>query len=276
MPSLNNRKRRAPSAREANGGRERDAHGDRGRTPPQGFVFGRNPVTELIKSGRPIVKVFLQNPVSDAPLRQIEYISKERGIPVARVDKAWLDRALPGHHQGAAALASVKEYADIADILALAAERGESPLVVVANEIHDPRNLGAIIRSAEAAGAHGVVVPKRNAAGLTDAVSKASAGAVEHLPVARAPNISQVLRDLKKSGLWIIGADASGDKPYTECDMTGASAIVIGGEHEGLGRLVRETCDYTISLPMRGKTASLNASAATAVILYEALRQRSK
>ncbi|MCL2058863.1 MAG: 23S rRNA (guanosine(2251)-2'-O)-methyltransferase RlmB [Oscillospiraceae bacterium] len=247
------------------------------KTKSSSYICGRKLVAEALKSGRPINKIYLQNIVQDAAsFAAIEFMAKERGIPVVRVDKAWLDKLTEGPHRGVVALASAKEYSDVGDILNCASGRGESPLVVVANEILDPHNLGAVIRNAEAAGAHGVIVPKRNAAGLTDAVAKASAGAIEYIHIARVANISATLRDLKKRGLWIIGADSSGATAYTDCDMSSAVAIVIGGEHEGLGRLVGETCDQTVSIPMRGKTTSLNASAAAAVMLFEALRQRSR
>ena len=229
---------------------------------------------EALKSGRPVNKVYILNSDSDKKLRAIEAMAKNGGIPVIRADKAWFNRMLPGSHQGTAAVTSAKEYCDVGDIMDCAAERAEAPLIVVANKILDPHNLGAIIRSAEAAGAHGVVIPKRNAAGLTDSAAKASAGAIEYMRVARVPNIHMALRELKKRGVWIVGADANGDIPYTECDMTGPSAIVIGGENESLGKLVGDVCDCIVRLPMRGKIASLNASASAAVLLYETLRQR--
>jgi len=238
------------------------------------LITGRNPVLEALKSERPLNKIYVQKPASDGPLRMIDALARGRGVPVSYVEKAWLDRLAGGAHQGTAALAAVKEYCGIQDILDYAAEIAQKPLLVVANGIHDPNNLGAIIRSSEAAGAHGVVTPKRNAAGLTGAVAKASAGAVEHMRIARVSNITAALQDLKKQGLWIIGADAGGGTLYTDCDYTSASAIVIGGESGGLGRLVGETCDYIVKLPMFGKVSSLNASAAAAVILYEVLRQR--
>ena len=238
------------------------------------MITGRNPVIEAIKSGRALNKIFLQSPAAESALRNIESMAKSHGIPSLRVEKAWLDRTAPGNHQGVAALTSIKDYCAVQDILDCAAERSEAPLIVVADEILDPNNLGAIIRSAEAAGAHGVIIPKRNAAGLTDSVSKASAGAVEYMLVSRASNVAAVLTELKKQGVWIIGADSPGGTAYTECDYKTATAIVIGGENKGLGRLVKETCDQIASLPMRGKIKSLNASAAAAVLLYEALRQR--
>jgi len=211
---------------------------------------------------------------TDSTLRYIESLARGRGIPVMYADRAWLDKLAQGPCQGVAAYASAKEYCDVRDILEYAGELNEKPLILVANGILDPNNLGAMLRSAEAAGAHGVIIPKRNAAGLTGAAARASAGAIEYIRVARVANIAAALRDLKKQGVWIVGAEASGKQLYADCDMSGATAIVVGGEGGGLGRLVSETCDYVVRLPMHGKITSLNASAATAVLIYEALRQR--
>jgi len=254
---------------------DRPPHAQDDFTAPD-LITGRNPVIEAIKAGRPLNKVFIQHPATDSQLRAIASMAKGSGAPVINVDKAWLDGITLGPHQGVAAYASAKEYCDVGDILSTAQERSEKPLIVVANEILDTNNLGAILRSAEAAGAHGVIIPKRNAAGLTGAVAKASAGAIEYIRVARAANIANVLRDLKKQGLWIVGADASGETLYTECDLSCAAAIVIGGESGGLGRLITETCDHIVRIPMQGKINSLNASAAASILLYEALRQRRK
>jgi 23S rRNA (guanosine2251-2'-O)-methyltransferase len=179
-------------------------------------------------------------------------------------------------HQGVIAQCAVREYAAVEDILQRAAERGEAPLIVVCDELSDPHNLGAVIRTAEAAGAHGVIIPKRRSAGLTAVVAKTSAGAVAHLPVARVPNIPSLLRELKEQGIWIYGTAADGTKTLYEADLRGPAAIVIGNEGEGMGRLVAQSCDFTVSIPMRGKISSLNASAAAAVLLYEAVRQRTQ
>ena len=177
-------------------------------------------------------------------------------------------------HQGVIAMASVREYATVEDILAIARERGEAPLLVVCDEISDPHNLGAIIRTAECAGAHGVIIPKRRSAGLTSIVGKTSAGAVSYLPVARVPNIPSLLKDLQKEGVWVFGTAAEGTTSLYNADLKGAAAIVIGSEGDGMGRLVRECCDFLVSIPMKGKISSLNASASAAILLYEALRQR--
>lgn len=177
-------------------------------------------------------------------------------------------------HQGVIALVGVNEYCEVSDILELARERGEQPFIIVCDEVSDPRNLGAIIRSAECAGAHGVIIPKRRSAGLTAIVGKASAGAAEHMKIARVPNIPSVLKELKNEGVWVYGAAAGGSSELWSTDFTGSCAIVIGSEGDGMGRLVRESCDFIVSIPMAGKINSLNASAAASIIMYEVLRQR--
>jgi 23S rRNA (guanosine2251-2'-O)-methyltransferase len=194
---------------------------------------------------------------------------------VVEADRRKLDGMSRTHsHQGVIALAAIREYVTPDDILRIAREKGEPPLVVVCDELSDPHNLGAVIRTAECAGAHGVIIPKRRSAGLTAVVAKTSAGAVSHVPVARVPNIPSLLKELKDGGLWIFGADASGGTALYEADLKGPCAIVIGSEGTGMGRLVREGCDFLVSIPMRGKLNSLNASAAAAILLYEAVRQR--
>ena len=177
-------------------------------------------------------------------------------------------------HQGVIAVAAVREYASVEDILQAAADKGEAPLLVVCDELSDPHNLGAVIRTAECAGAHGVVIPKRRSAGLTAVVAKTSAGAVAHVPVARVPNLPALLDDLKKRGVWVFGTAADGATALYDADLKGPAAIVIGSEGDGMGRLVREQCDFLVSIPMKGQLNSLNASAAAAVVLYEAVRQR--
>ena len=179
-----------------------------------------------------------------------------------------------GAHQGVVALAAVREYCSVDDILALAKERGEDPFVIVCDEIADPHNLGAILRTAECAGVHGVVIPKRRSAGLTAVVDKASAGAAEHMLVARVPNIPAALKELKEQGLWVYGTAANGNGALWKTDMKGPICLVIGSEGFGMGRLVEESCDFTVSIPLMGKVTSLNASAAAAVMIYEVLRQR--
>ena len=194
---------------------------------------------------------------------------------VVNADRRKLDEMSRTHaHQGVIAVAAVREYASIEDIFQRAEERGEAPLIVICDELSDPHNLGAVIRTAECAGAHGVVIPKRRSAGLTAIVAKTSAGAVSHIPVARVPNLTALMKELQKRGVWIFGAEMNGNTSLYEADLKGPTAIVIGSEGSGMSRLVAETCDFTVSIPMKGKINSLNASAAAAILLYEAVRQR--
>ncbi|MBR4545229.1 MAG: 23S rRNA (guanosine(2251)-2'-O)-methyltransferase RlmB [Oscillibacter sp.] len=240
-----------------------------------GLIEGRNAVTEALRAGVPVDKVWLLRGEDSAPLRRIAASARAAGAVVADADRRKLDSmSVTGAHQGVIASVAAQRYAEVAELLQVAEERGEKPLLVVCDEISDPHNLGAIIRTAECAGAHGVIIPKRRSAGLTAVVAKASAGAVAHLPVARVPNIPALLKDLKKRGLWIYGADASGSASLYETDWTGAAAIVIGSEGAGMTRLAAEQCDFMVKIPMKGHINSLNASAACAVLLYEAMRQR--
>ena len=240
-----------------------------------GIIEGRNAVVEALRAGVSIDKIFIARGETDAALGHIASTAREKGVVVVEADRRKLDGMSRTHaHQGVIAMAAVREYAGVDDILNAARERGEPPLVVVCDEISDPHNLGAIIRTAECAGAHGVIIPKRRSAGLTAIVGKTSAGAVAHLPVARVANLTALLKELKDAGLWIFGADAAGDRPLYEADLKGPAAIVIGSEGRGMGRLVAEQCDFRVSIPMKGKINSLNASAAAAVLLYEAVRQR--
>lgn len=240
-----------------------------------GIIEGRNAVIEALRAGISIDKIFIVRGETDATLGHIASAAREKGIVVVDSDRRKLDNMSRTHaHQGVIAIAAVREYATVDDILGAARTRGEPPLVVVCDEISDPHNLGAIIRTAECAGAHGVIIPKRRSAGLTAVVGKTSAGAVAHLPVARVANLTALLKELKDDGLWIFGADAAGDRPLYEADLKGPAAIVIGSEGSGMSRLVAEQCDFKVSIPLRGQINSLNASAAAAVLLYEAVRQR--
>ena len=239
------------------------------------LIEGRNAVNEAMRAGRSIDKLFVARGTGDSALGRIISRAKERGIAVVTVDRRKLDEmSVTGSHQGVIAVAAVTEYASVDDIFALAEERGEAPFIVVCDEISDPHNLGAIIRTAECAGAHGVVIPKRRSAGLTAVVAKTSAGAVAHVPVARVPNIPALLKDLKKQGVWVFGTAADGTTALYDADLKGPAAIVIGSEGDGMTRLAAENCDFLVSIPMRGKLNSLNASAAAAILLYEAVRQR--
>ena len=242
---------------------------------PEGVIEGRNAVQEALRAGTPIDKIFLARGETDHTLAAIAAAGRKAGAVVVECDRRKLDAMSQTHsHQGVIALAAARAYATVEQLLQLARDRGEAPLLVVCDEISDPHNLGAIIRTAECAGAHGVIIPKRRSAGLTAVVAKTSAGAVSYLPVARVPNIPALLKDLQKQGLWVFGTAAEGTVPLYEADLKGPAAIVIGSEGDGMGRLVRENCDFLVSIPMRGRISSLNASAAAAILLYEAVRQR--
>ena len=244
-------------------------------TENDGVIEGRNAVIEALRAGVKIDKIFLLRGEIDATLGHIASAAREQGVVVVDADRRKLDEMSRTHsHQGVIALAAVREYASVDDILNAAREKGEHPLIVVCDELSDPHNLGAVIRTADAAGAHGVIIPKRRSAGLTAIVAKTSAGAVAHMPVARVPNLTALLEELKAEGVWIFGTAAEGTTPLHKADLKGPAAIVIGSEGAGMGRLVAEHCDFTVSIPMFGKINSLNASAAAAVMLYEAVRQR--
>ena len=240
-----------------------------------GVIEGRNAVIEALRAGTAIDKIYLAKGETDAALGHIASTARGKGIVVVECDRRKLDGMSRTHsHQGVIAIAAVREYATVEDILNAAREKGEPPLVVVCDELSDPHNLGAVIRTAECAGAHGVIIPKRRSAGLTAVVAKTSAGAVSYLPVARVPNLPALLKELKEAGLWVFGTAADGDTALYDADLKGPAAIVIGSEGSGMGRLVAENCDFKVSIPMRGKLDSLNASAAAAILLYEAVRQR--
>ncbi len=240
-----------------------------------GIIEGRNAVIEALRAGVAIDKIFLARGETDSALGHIASAAREKGIVVVDADRRKLDGMSRTHaHQGVIAQAAVRAYASVDDILSAAREKGEKPLILVCDELSDPHNLGAVIRTADAAGAHGVIIPKRRSAGLTAIVGKTSAGAVAHVPVARVPNLPALLRELKEEGIWVFGAAMEGSTPLYQADLKGPAAIVIGSEGAGLGRLVKESCDFTVSIPMLGRINSLNASAAAAVLLYEAVRQR--
>jgi 23S rRNA (guanosine2251-2'-O)-methyltransferase len=240
-----------------------------------GLIEGRNAVIEALRAGTAIDKIYLAKGETDKTLGHIASKARDRGVVVVEADRRKLDGMSRTHaHQGVIALAAVREYVSVESLLESAKAKGENPLLVICDEISDPHNLGAIIRTAECAGAHGVIIPKRRSAGLTAIVGKTSAGAVSYLPVARVANITALLKDLKKQGVWIFGTAADGTTPLYEADLKGPAAIVIGSEGSGMTRLTAENCDFLVSIPMKGKISSLNASAAAAVLLYEAVRQR--
>lgn len=239
------------------------------------IIEGRNAVIEALRAGRIIDKIYIQKGDTDKALGHIASRARESGCVVVDADRRKLDSMSRTHsHQGVIAVAAVKEYCSVQDILAVAAERGEAPFVVICDEISDPHNLGAILRTAECAGVHGVIIPKRRSAGVTSIVEKTSAGAAEHIAVARVSNLNSVIMELKEAGLWIYGTAAEGASPLWKTDLRGPICVVIGSEGEGMGRLVSESCDVLVSIPLKGEIGSLNASAAAAVMLYEIIRQR--
>lgn len=240
------------------------------------LIEGRNAVTEALRAGRSIDKIYIARGEVDKTLGHIASKARDMGIVVTECDRRKLDAMSVTHaHQGVIALCAVREYVEIEDILAIAEQRGEPPFVIVCDEISDPHNLGAIIRTAECVGAHGIIIPKRRSAGLTSIVGKTSAGAAEHMAVARVPNLSAAIKELKERGLWVFGSAAGGSNELWKTDLRGSVCLVIGSEGDGMGRLVSESCDFLVSIPMRGRLNSLNASAAAAVLMYEVLRQRS-
>ncbi len=241
----------------------------------EGQLEGRNALTEAIRSGRNIDKVFIASGETDRGLQRLAAQAKEAGAVVVPVDRRKLDAmSTTRAHQGVIALVAAREYFSIDDLLQEAADRGEAPLLVICDELSDPHNLGAIIRCAECAGAHGLIIPKRRSVSLTATVAKASAGAVEYMKVARVTNINAAMEELKKKGVWIFGTAAEGSIPMYQADLTIPAAIVIGSEGDGMSQLVRKNCDVTVHIPMKGRITSLNASAAASILLYEAVRQR--
>ena len=271
-----NKNDRKPPRREWGEHRERPVAAREENEIGNGAVIGRNAVRELLRSGRAVDKLLVQSGPREGALVPLVGEAIERGIPVVETERRKLDM-LSGHapHQGIIALAAEKEYCSIEDILAIAAERGEQPLVVIADGISDPYNLGAVIRCAEGCGAHGLIIPKRHAAGLTPVVSKASAGAIEHLAVAKVTNIASAVEALQKAGLWVYAAEAGGSD-FRETDMNRGVALVLGSEGNGVSELVRKKCDYVVSIPMYGKVNSFNVSTAAAVLLCEAAYQQRK
>lgn len=246
------------------------------RTGDENIVVGRNPVLELLKSGRNIEKLYIQRGEREGSITKIFSTAKERGVTVVEVDKRRLDEMAAGNaHQGVAAIASAIEYSSVSDIVEIAKSKGEKPLIVVLDGVEDPHNIGAILRCADGAGAHGVVIGKRHSAVMGQTVFKASAGAAEYVPVAKVPNIAAAINELKELGVWTFAADMNGED-YRGTDFDCAAAIVLGSEGFGISRLVKEKCDFTVSIPMHGKVNSLNVSTAAAVLLFEAAHARKK
>ena len=237
-------------------------------------VIGRNAVRELLLGGRDVDKLYITSGEKEGSINQLLGIAAERGIPIAECDRSKLDSiAKGGRHQGVIAIAAERNYSSIDEILAYAEERGEPAFVVVCDGVEDPHNLGAIIRSAECVGAHGVIIPKRRAVGLTATVAKSSAGALEHMRVAKVTNLASAIDELKERGLWVYAADMDGSA-YYNTDMKGAAALVLGSEGFGISRLVKEKCDFVVSIPLYGQVNSMNVSCAAAILLAEVARQR--
>ena len=246
----------------------KDQHGN------ENMIEGRNAVLEAFRSGKAVDKLFVLDGCQDGPVRTIVREAKKHDTLVQFVDKERLTQlSQTGRHQGVIAYTAAYEYAQVEDMLALAKERGEDPFLILLDDIEDPHNLGAIIRTANLAGAHGVIIPKRRAVGLTATVAKTSAGAINYTPVAKVTNLTKTMKELKEKGLWFVCADMGGESMY-KLNLTGPIGLVIGNEGEGVSRLVKETCDFVASIPMKGDIDSLNASVATGVLAYEIVRQR--
>ena len=238
------------------------------------IISGRNPVIEALGSDRNIDVIYIKAKEKEGSIKKIIAIAKEKKIIIKEVDRKKLDELAEGSaHQGVVAIASEYKYYELEDVLEDIKNKGEAPFFVILDEIEDPHNLGAIIRSAEGAGVHGVIIPKRRSATITQVVEKASAGAVSYMPVIKVTNLALTIDKLKNEGLWIYGLDMDG-APYHNQDMKGSVALIIGNEGKGISRLLKEKCDYKVSIPMKGRVGSLNASVAASIVIYEALRQR--
>ena len=242
----------------------------------ENMLEGRNAVQEALAAGRPIDKLYIAAGETDRALARLAAMAREAGAAVVETDRRKLDQlSATGAHQGVIAMVAAHAYATVEEILENAKNRGEAPLIVICDELSDPHNLGAIIRTAECVGAHGVIVPERRSAGLSPAAAKAAAGALNHMPIARVTNLNRTIDELKEKGVWIIGAAMDGESAFT-CDLTGPAALVIGSEGDGISRLTMEKCDRRVSLPMKGHLDSLNASVAAGVLMYEIARARAK
>ncbi len=242
----------------------------------ENIICGRNAVLELLRSGRSVDKVFVKEGEAEGSLIVVLAEAKGRSVPIVEVKREKLDEMAMGvMHQGVIAMASAKDYVSVDDILKIAEERGEKPFIVIADSINDPHNLGAIIRNCDGAGVHGLIIPKRRSVGLTAVTARSSAGAIEHLAIAKVSNVSNTINDLKKKGIWVVGCEAGG-QDYDTIDYDMPLAIVLGSEGNGMGELVTKNCDFIASIPMQGKVNSLNVSCASAVILFEASKSRRK
>lgn len=245
------------------------------RELPDDVLVGRNAVTEALKSGRGINKLWIASGDREGSVAEIAALAKERGIVVQYVERAKIEALAGGHrHQGVLAYVAPVPYAELEDILKAAEAKGEAPFLVLLDELEDPHNLGALLRTADATGVHGILIPKRRSVSLNATVAKTSAGAVEYVPVARIGNIAQTLKKLKEKGFWVAGADMDGEKAYYEADLTGPLVLVVGSEGKGMSRLTKEACDFIVRMPMVGRINSLNASVAGSILMYESMRQR--
>lgn len=243
---------------------------------PEDMVAGRNAVMEALKGSRSVNKLMIANGSTEGSIKEIIAVAKEKGVNIQYWDRSKLDSIARGiRHQGVLAQVAPVQYADLEDILQVAKDRNEPPFIVLLDELEDPHNLGAILRTADAAGVHGVLIPKHRSCPLSATVAKTSAGAVEHVPVARVGNLVQTIKKLKQEGLWVAAADMDG-KDYYDTDLTGPLLLIIGSEGQGVGRLVKEQCDFVVRIPMVGKINSLNASVAGSILMYEAMKQRHK
>jgi 23S rRNA (guanosine2251-2'-O)-methyltransferase len=238
------------------------------------YIMGRNPIIEALKSERDVNKIWIAEGSQKGSMGQIIEKAKEQGILVQIVPKKKIDQMVDGNHQGVIAQVAAYQYAEVDDLFTLAEQRDEQPFFLLLDELEDPHNLGSILRTADAVGAHGIIIPKRRAVGLTATVAKASTGAIEYIPVARVTNLARTIDELKERGVWIAGTDAKGKDDYRNLDGTMPIGLVIGSEGKGVGRLIKEKCDFLVNLPMKGKVTSLNASVAASLLMYEVFRKR--
>lgn len=238
------------------------------------MIIGKNPVLEALQSGRPINKIIISDQLNKNTERELHQMAKKANTIIQKVPKKRIDQLSKGRHQGIIAYVTAYDYATIEEIVENARRKEQLPFIIILDEIEDPHNLGAILRTADATGVHGVIIPKRRAVGLTETVAKTSAGAIEHIPVARVTNIAKTIDELKEKNIWVVGTDEEGSKDYRTLDGDTAIALVIGNEGKGISRLVKEKCDWTIHLPMEGSIPSLNASVAAGILMYEIYRER--
>ncbi|PFA64187.1 23S rRNA (guanosine(2251)-2'-O)-methyltransferase RlmB [Bacillus sp. AFS015802] len=238
------------------------------------FIGGRNPVMEALKSGRDINKIWIAEGSQKGSIQQIVGLAKESNVMVQYVPKKKIEQMVPENHQGVVASVAAYQYAEIDDLFDRARQKGEDPFILILDELEDPHNLGSIMRTADASGAHGIIIPKRRAVGLTSTVAKASTGAIEHIPVARVTNLSRAVDELKERGVWVAGTDAKGKQDFRQLDGTLPIGLIIGSEGKGMSRILRDKCDFLVQLPMVGHVTSLNASVAASILMYEVYRKR--